>query len=222
MAKKGKKTKSKPAAPFSALPAFVPPATVLTVAERRKQHAEAINASWRSSVEGIIEAARRVKRAKDDLPYGEFQAMVDSDLDFDRRTAQCLMAIGRDPVISDATHASLLPPQWTTLYELTKLDKRRGEGTLLARIEDGTITPKTQRKHVAEMLKDRHKPPRDNTSRHANARRNYIELLKFLKTLAAERCREKLVALRRAIEVLDLGCTISVESPEEVSSDSSC
>ena len=48
--------------------------------------------------------------------------MVASELPFGDRTARRLMAIARDPRISNRTHASLLPPSWMTLFELTKLD----------------------------------------------------------------------------------------------------
>jgi len=178
-------------------------------------YAKQIAAAWQKGVDSIVETGRLLVRAKDEMPYPAFEAMVAGELPFDKRTAERLMVIAKHPVISAATHVSRLPPSWGTLYDLTRPDKKLGEGTLQARIEDGTITPKTQRKHVEAMLKGSPKTPRDETHRHINARRNYIELLKFLKTRAAERCREELVALRRAIEVLDLGCTISVESPEE-------
>jgi hypothetical protein len=56
-------------------------------------------------------------------PHGEFLAMVENDLPFGDRTARRLMAIARDPRISNRTHASILPPSWMTLYELTKLGR---------------------------------------------------------------------------------------------------
>jgi len=53
--------------------------------------------------------------------------------------------------------------------------------------------------------------------RHANPRRKYIE---FLKLLSPEEVREELESLSTAIIHLECGCTISVESTEEVSGDS--
>src|SRR5690242_534661 len=43
-------------------------------------------------------------------------------------TARRLMAVAQHPVIAKGTHASLLPPSWTTLYELTRLPVRPVEG----------------------------------------------------------------------------------------------
>jgi hypothetical protein len=54
-------------------------------------------------------------------------------------------------------------------------------------------------------------------SRHANPRREYVA---FLKSLSPEEIREELVLLRTAIIHLECGCTISVESPDEVTRDS--
>lgn len=47
--------------------------------------------------------------------------MVETDLPFGSRTAQRLLAIARNWEYRFATHVSLLPPNWRTLYELTKL-----------------------------------------------------------------------------------------------------
>jgi hypothetical protein len=66
-----------------------------------------------------------------------------ADLD----TAERLMAISQDPVISNATHGSLLPPSWMTLYELTKLPAE----ALEAGIAEGSINPAIQRKEVAAL-----------------------------------------------------------------------
>ena len=43
------------------------------------------------------------------------------------------MAIARDPRISNRTHASLLPPSWMTLFELTKLDDAQFQARLAGR-----------------------------------------------------------------------------------------
>jgi hypothetical protein len=45
------------------------------------------------------------------------------------------MAVAQHPVIAKGTHASLLPPSWTTLYALTRLP----EETLEAKIAEGVI-----------------------------------------------------------------------------------
>jgi hypothetical protein len=91
-------------------------------APRANTWAAQIRAAWQSSLDGILEAGRLLIAAKAALAHGEFLAMVESDLPFGPRTAQRLMAIADDPRLTNATHVSLLPPNWGTLYELTKLD----------------------------------------------------------------------------------------------------
>ena len=106
-----------------------------------------IAAAWQKGVEAILETGRLLIEAKAALKHGEFKSMVHHELPFNPGTAQRLMAIARHPVISNAAHAPLLPPSWMTLYELTKLSPE----TLLPKIEDGSITPKTERRDVIAM-----------------------------------------------------------------------
>ena len=70
------------------------------------------------------------------------------DLKMSRRMAASLMEIARHPVISNGTHASHLPPAWTTLYDLTKVPTPRLE----AKIKDGTINPQMEPADVKELL----------------------------------------------------------------------
>jgi hypothetical protein len=114
------------------------------------EHAEwtsRIAAAWQKGVEAILETGRLLIEAKAALNHGEFESVIQLKLPFDRRTAQRLMAIARHPVVSNAAHAPHLPPSWMTLYELTKLPPE----TLLPKIEDGSITPKTERRDVIAM-----------------------------------------------------------------------
>jgi hypothetical protein len=107
-----------------------------------------IAAVWQKGVEAILETGRLLIEAKAALDHGQFKAMVQLKLPFTPRTAQRLMEIARNPVISNATHASLLPPSWMTLHELTKVP----DEILVAKIKDGVITPKLERKDVALLL----------------------------------------------------------------------
>ncbi len=70
------------------------------------------------SVEKREDRAARIL-AKASLPHGEFIPMIEG-LPFSERTAQRLMSISENPVISNTTHVSLLPPSWGALYELSK------------------------------------------------------------------------------------------------------
>ena len=107
-----------------------------------------ICAAWQKSTTAIIETGRLLIQAKDSLEHGQWLEMVRVELPFAERTAQRLMAIAGNPVIANAAHASLLPPSWGTLYELTKLPSVELE----AKITDGSINPRLERRDVAALL----------------------------------------------------------------------
>jgi len=86
-----------------------------------------IAACWQASVHAIIEVGRLLTAAKDALPHGAFEAMIEADLPFSSSTARRLMAIGDDPRLSNRAHVHVLPPSWGTLYELTKLSDEEFE-----------------------------------------------------------------------------------------------
>jgi hypothetical protein len=113
----------------------------------RQDYAEEISRTWQRAVASIIETGLLIVEAKGNLAHGEFIAMIETDLPFRPRTAQRLMGIAKHPVISNATHVSLLPPSWGTLYELTQLP----DETLEIRIADGTINPGMERKDALAL-----------------------------------------------------------------------
>lgn len=121
-----------------------------------QEHAKRIATAWQKGVGSIIETGQALIAAKSELEHGSFEAMVQMQLPFGPRTARRLMAIAEHPVLSNRTHASVLPPSWMTLYELTKVPS----GILTARIEDRTINPKIERKQIAEIL-----PPRQRVEK---------------------------------------------------------
>src|SRR5207247_103476 len=82
-----------------------------------------------------------------------------SELPFTPRTAERLMAIARNEVLTDATHESHLPVAVSTLYELSRISKP----TLEEKIKDGTITPKLERHEVATKVLER-PPPRKRSA----------------------------------------------------------
>jgi hypothetical protein len=113
----------------------------------------AIQESWQKSTASIIQTGRLLLQAREELDRDVFRAML-MRLPFGRRTAERLMKVASHPILSNATHASQLPPSWMTLYELTQLP----HSPLLAKLEDGTINPGMERKDVATLL-DRPKKP---------------------------------------------------------------
>jgi hypothetical protein len=116
---------------------------------RAEKWADEICTQLGKSVESIITAGRLLTQAKADLPHGEWLRIFNDELvPFDARTAQRLMAIAANPELSNAAHASLLPPSWTSLYELTKVEP----DTLHNALRDRVITPDMKRSDVAALL----------------------------------------------------------------------
>lgn len=116
----------------------------------RHEHVRRITAAWQKTVANILETGRLLIEAKDDIGYGGFQEMIRAELPFGPSTAQRLMQVAEDRVLSNAAHAPLLPASWMTLYELAKLHK--GGLDLEALIEEGAIHPKMERRDVLALL----------------------------------------------------------------------
>ena len=108
-------------------------------------HAERINAAWGKQVESIFETSRYLVEAHDEMDRSAFETMVHQKLIVSPSTARKLIVIARDPVLINCARWHKLPPSWGTLYELTKLPAE----ALRAKLNDGSINPKTERKDVA-------------------------------------------------------------------------
>jgi hypothetical protein len=115
---------------------------------RERYWADRIGGHLRNAAEHVIEAGRDLIDAKAELGHGKFERMVVEHLRCSLRTAEMLMKIARDPVLSNPKHASLLPAAWTTLYELQKLPPF----ILERKFADGSITPGLQRKDVRKLI----------------------------------------------------------------------
>jgi hypothetical protein len=87
--------------------------------------------------------------------------MVERDLPFKPSTARRLTKIAANECLSNRAHAHVLPQSWMTLYELTKLPAPE----LVARIEDGVINPKMQRKDVMALLGGEPRPRAERLKR---------------------------------------------------------
>jgi hypothetical protein len=116
----------------------------------RHEHVRRITAAWQNTVRNIVETGRLLIHAKDDIGHGGFEEMIRAELPFGPSTAQRLMQIAEDRVLSNTAHAPLLPASWMTLYELAKLHKHGLDLEVL--IEEGAIHPKMERKDVRALL----------------------------------------------------------------------
>src|SRR5262249_49081142 len=94
-------------------------------------------------VEAIIARGRLLIEAHDELEHGSYEATVKSH--FNLSYARKLRIIAAHPVLSNRSHANALPPHPETLYQLSRLPTE----LLRAKLSDGSINPKTERKDVA-------------------------------------------------------------------------
>lgn len=108
-------------------------------------HAERINAAWGKQVESIIETGKHLIEAHDEMERPSFEAMAQQRLIVVASTARKLMIVAKNPILINCAHWHKLPPSWGTLYELTKLPTE----ALQAKLADGSINPKIERKDVA-------------------------------------------------------------------------
>jgi hypothetical protein len=112
---------------------------------RRAMWAAQISAAWCKSTEAICAVGQHISEAKAELPHGQFEEMIKTELPFGPRTARMLMAVEKDARIS--AHGSEMPSSWRTLYELTRLaDEQFKIG-----IDSGVINPEMQRSDVAAL-----------------------------------------------------------------------
>jgi hypothetical protein len=117
-----------------------------------KVWADRINDAWQKSINGILESGRLLIRAKDKLDHGNFEKMIQSELNFGENTAQRLMNIARNPTLANPDHGQLLPPSWRTLDELDRAERKLGEGTISRWLAEGTVTPKTERREIVALI----------------------------------------------------------------------
>jgi hypothetical protein len=111
---------------------------------------------WQKQVTDILQVGRLLIQAKEELDSEAFKQLK---LPFGERTAQALRRIAAHPVLSDAKHASLLPPCWATLDRLARLNHK----VLRDRLADGKINPGLQRHQVRTEVEGL--PPREKRER---------------------------------------------------------
>src|SRR6476661_2553236 len=110
--------------PQEVLPQGDPRIDMLTNAvvrlERREDFAREIGALWKRAQATFLTIGQYLNQAKDRLPHGEFNAMIERDLPFGSKTAHQIRAASA-AVQSGRLPAAQLPPNYTTLYYLSTL-----------------------------------------------------------------------------------------------------
>ena len=121
----------------------------------RREWAKRLNDQWDrirlTAVEGFVQLGRDLHKAKADLEHGYFQTMIETDLKFKPNTARIFLRIATWATqnVSNAHVLKLLPPDYTTIDKVTRLD----EITFKRLVKDRTIYPSLQRNEIAKILR---------------------------------------------------------------------
>lgn len=110
-----------------------------------------IIASWRKVASSIIETARLLLQAEEQLDRAGFTAirkhLVDNGI-MSETVISKLLKIARNSVLSAPANVPLLPGSYATLYVLARKDPSEVQSAL----SDGRITPLTQLKDVTDLF----------------------------------------------------------------------
>ena len=105
-----------------------------------------INKTW-TQAETSTNTGQLLIEAKEELERDAYNALVNTKLVFDLSVAKKLIKIAENRTLG--AHVHQLPPCWSTLYELSKLD----DDFLKAKLADGTIHPGMQRRAAIALRK---------------------------------------------------------------------
>ena len=113
-------------------------------------YAKAINSSWHKTTDSVLETARLCAEAEKKLSTDQKNKLF-KDLDFNKATFSKLAKIGSQPRLQTEAVKSLLPPNYTIVYEVAKLP----ESDLQVAIKEGIISPKMLRSDLDAWLEKR-------------------------------------------------------------------
>jgi hypothetical protein len=117
-----------------------------TVAEYRSQ----ICADWHNTTSSILAVARLCARAKLRLSGGDKRTLI-AELPFGGSAFSKLAAVGADPRLYDPAIVTLLPPHYSTLYEVSRWDNEKFHAAVAAK----TINRRAKRGDLIQRRKGR-------------------------------------------------------------------
>jgi N6-adenosine-specific RNA methylase IME4 len=123
----------------------------------RKQWAQRISKTWHGGattmIDAIIAVARDLEQAQEEIGYSEFMLMFErKEIPFDYTKANKFCRIADSPKILEFVHDRILPPDWNTLYLLTRLAKNQPE-LFDQFVADGTINSAMSRGDISKILR---------------------------------------------------------------------
>ncbi len=108
-----------------------------------------IETAWNKCAESILQVCNELNDAKENLEKDVFERLL-KQLPFGKRTAERLLSIGRNDLIS--THIKAMPPSWGTLYEISTLENEELEQAVTTNIINPTVTKASINKFKKELL----------------------------------------------------------------------
>ncbi len=116
--------------------------------ERREDFAREINNLWQRAQATFLTIGKYLNLAKQQLPHGEFNAMIERDLPFSPRTAFQIRAATL-AIESGRLPAEQLPHNYTTIYYLSTLP----DDALEQAKQSGLLRPNLRRSEVVAFKK---------------------------------------------------------------------
>jgi hypothetical protein len=120
----------------------------IVVYDRREDFAREISALWQRAQSTFLKIGQYLNLAKQRLPHGEFNAMIERDLPFSPRTAFQIRAAAT-AVASGRLPLEQLPPNYTTIYYLSTLP----DAALEQARQSGLLRPDVRRSEVVAFKK---------------------------------------------------------------------
>lgn len=120
-----------------------------------EQYAEQITSYWQQSTAAILEAAASCKEASDALSSLEKKRLL-ARLPFSSSTFSKLVAIGGDSRIANPKIRQLLPPSFSSMYEVTLLN----DDQLKRAVKERLLSPHTKRAAISKWREGENKSTR--------------------------------------------------------------
>ena len=118
--------------------------------ERREDYVREIGALWRRAQDSFIAIGRYLDLAKERLPRGEYDRMIEAELPFNRQTAHAIR-VAAAAVTSGRIPAERVPPNYTIIYHLATLD----DDALKVAEQQGLIRPDLRRSELLSFKRAR-------------------------------------------------------------------
>ncbi|GAA4255893.1 hypothetical protein GCM10022293_44410 [Azospirillum formosense] len=112
----------------------------------RAEFAEDIRRNWLNALEATVQVGRRLNEAKEKLPHGEYEAMVEQDLPFKPATARKLREVAAF-VDSGKVPLEQLPEAYSTVYAIATMPEERRHEAL----KQGVIRPDLTRRELEQF-----------------------------------------------------------------------